>query len=284
MLPSEASSRLMSFAGADPAEFAGAADGQQVQPDVGRRGAVRQRGRRAPAAGCRAAGGCPRGRRSARKSARCRAPAPAGSACPRRAAHAPCGRTRGRLAHQAATRRRAPEQKQEDAGPRMRLPRARPWPAPRTAATAAACWRTKAEQFIARRRLRLRRRGPFQQPAAADGHAPDASAAAASSSMSGLRRYLAELPGGRAQRASATRRARRWKKWRQAMPVRVGTRPASAPSSGPASSAAMAAKNAVPRGNAPLKITQTSRANAAGSTSERRRLSSIFQTPSASMP
>ena len=74
------------------------------------------------------------------------------------------------------------------------------------------------------------------------------------------------------------------KKWRQAMPAWVGTRPASAPSSGPASSAAMTARNAVPKGNAPVKITQTSSANAAGSTSERRKLSSIFQALSASMP
>ena len=68
------------------------------------------------------------------------------------------------------------------------------------------------------------------------------------------------------------------------MPVRVGTKPASTPSKGPESRAAPAMSKATSSGNPPVKTTQMSKANVPGITSERRRLSSIFQTPSASMP
>ena len=49
---------------ADPAEVARARGREQVQADVGRRGAVRDHVARRRPAGCRAAGGCPRRRRT----------------------------------------------------------------------------------------------------------------------------------------------------------------------------------------------------------------------------
>ena len=53
-------------------------------------------------------------------------------------------------------------------------------------------------KLFSRRRLRLRRGGPFHQPAAADAHAPDG-AQRRVQQQHRLRRYLAELPGGGAQ-------------------------------------------------------------------------------------
>ena len=55
----------------------------------------------------------------------------------------------------------------------------------------------KHEKFITRSRLRLRSRGPLQQHSAAHGHAPDRTHGCIQQ-HEGLRRYLAELPGGAA--------------------------------------------------------------------------------------
>lgn len=74
------------------------------------------------------------------------------------------------------------------------------------------------------------------------------------------------------------------KKWRSSIERRVGTRPASAPSMGPSISAAATAASAQGSGNASVKTTHASSAVDAGTTSARRRLSLIFQRPSASMP
>ncbi|MCY1514171.1 hypothetical protein D9M68_487000 [compost metagenome] len=85
-------------------------------------------------------------------------------------------------------------------------------------------------------------------------------------------------------RARSSSTAPASKKWRSSMARRVGTRPASAPSSGPSVSAAPTAASAQPSGMACVKITSTSSAKDAGTTSERRRLSLIFHRPSASIP
>ena len=184
------------FVGTDPAEFARAADGQQVQADVGRRRAVRQQGvgdelqvvgRQvvvlSPDAALEKTPGVARQRHQVALVAGIQRMLRAG---------------RARLAGPPRRNRRCPpEQKQEDAGPRMDRP-GRGHDQRGAQQRRCSMLLHEHEKLFSRRRLRLRRSGPFHQPAAADAHAPDGTQRRVQQQHR-LRRYLAELPGSGAQ-------------------------------------------------------------------------------------
>ena len=68
------------------------------------------------------------------------------------------------------------------------------------------------------------------------------------------------------------------------MPSRLGAKPATAPISGPAISAASTSVSAASGATTPVPSASTSSASDIGATSERRRLSIIFQRLIAQMP
>ena len=68
------------------------------------------------------------------------------------------------------------------------------------------------------------------------------------------------------------------------MPRRVGTKLANAPKSGPTKNADKTNAKAVSKGKDPVKMTHTISSTEAGAISDRRRLSAMRHTPSASTP